>query len=275
MPPRLTLASGVLLRPLLEWPKAALMDYCHARSMTWAEDPTNLNPTYWRGAHRLSGEPPPADWRDRLADARTGRAADEQARAVELATNAWLSPLGVAHLTHSDAPLALRAGTLAALIGWASPAVYPPTAADVIRALRSSGDFTLGKCHIWADQTGWWVAREPRDLPPLIAAPVAATVEGWDGRLSLYLATDHPGRTLQSYASWHAAGGQAGVMPAAIAALPHRARLSLPVLDWGAEKPQWPDVVSPALTNQGGFTVAFAGPHPLSSGDFNALNRAQ
>lgn len=281
MPPRLTLAAGVLLRPLLDWPKAALLDYCRARGISWAEDPTNLNPTYWRGAHRLSSEPPPADWRERLAAARAGRAADEQARATELAANAWLSPLGVAHLTHSAAPLALRAAALAALIGWVSPAAYPPTAADIIQALQSSGDFTLGKCHIWPDQTGWWVAREPRDLPPLVAAPAAATVDGWDGRLSLHLAADHPGRTLLSYAGWHAAGGRAGTLPAAIAALPHRARLSLPVLDWGAEAPQWPDVAPPVGvaatgtgpngTGNGGFTAVFTGRHPLSNGDFGPL----
>jgi tRNA(Ile)-lysidine synthase len=43
MPARAALGAGELLRPLLDLPRAALVDYAHAHGLCWIEDPSNAD----------------------------------------------------------------------------------------------------------------------------------------------------------------------------------------------------------------------------------------
>lgn len=53
MPARAPLGAGVLLRPLLDLPRAALADYAQVHGLRWVEDPSNADPALDR--NRLRG----------------------------------------------------------------------------------------------------------------------------------------------------------------------------------------------------------------------------
>jgi tRNA(Ile)-lysidine synthase len=57
MPAQAPLGDGLLLRPLLDLPRAALLDYARAQGLHWIEDPTNADPTLDRNRLRTTTLP--------------------------------------------------------------------------------------------------------------------------------------------------------------------------------------------------------------------------
>ncbi|MCF7966926.1 MAG: tRNA lysidine(34) synthetase TilS [Methylobacter tundripaludum] len=48
MPERMAFGAGVMLRPFLDTPKQAIIDYAHAHQLSWVEDPSNQSNDYDR-----------------------------------------------------------------------------------------------------------------------------------------------------------------------------------------------------------------------------------
>ncbi len=91
MPTCAPLGDGVLLRPLLGWPRAALLDYARAHGLKWVEDPSNADPALDR--NRLRQLVVPA-MRERwpALDRTLARSAAHCAEAAEL-LDAWADEL--------------------------------------------------------------------------------------------------------------------------------------------------------------------------------------
>lgn len=83
MPAEVPFGVGCLVRPLLEWPRAALAAYAEAEGLSWVEDPSNRDPRVDRSFLRMEILPRMrARW---PSLARTlGRAAVLQAEAAEI-----------------------------------------------------------------------------------------------------------------------------------------------------------------------------------------------
>jgi tRNA(Ile)-lysidine synthase len=52
MPSQATLGAGLLLRPLLDLPRAAIADYAREHRLRWVEDPSNADPAHDRNRLR-------------------------------------------------------------------------------------------------------------------------------------------------------------------------------------------------------------------------------
>ena len=122
-----------LLRPLLNTPKAGLVQLLESRGQDWIEDPSNRDPVYRRSQlrRRLSR----LSMSDRAGLAGTVRAFGEHRQAMsamtsDLATAAVdLNPAGYAHLRlsrYGSAPVAVRRRLLTRLLMCIGGTGYPP-----------------------------------------------------------------------------------------------------------------------------------------------------
>ncbi len=205
MSPRAIRADLILLRPLLDLPKARLIATLHRRKQAWVEDPSNPNAAFQRVRVRaaldlLSGNEPAAraELVQHLAQtamnfARTRALLDNAAydllhEAVQLtpAGCAWLDPVVLAE---AEDELSLRA--LVKLLGAIGGVAVPPRLDGLQRlldALRSgkSLPLTLHRClltRVKGDHR-LLVCREARYLPP--AQPLTSML--WDGRFRIAVA---------------------------------------------------------------------------------------
>ena len=171
------------LRPLLDVPKARLVARLQADGLPWIDDPTNVDPRYWRARHRRGGatafvRPRPARERER----------HERALAAAVLARARVHPLGVLTLPRSAAGLSsdlwhdwLRRALGA--LGGATPLPSRAEVAGLAAALGASDPSrrTLGGCTIALEGSTIRVAREPGRIGTtplrLDAKPVA-----WDDR---------------------------------------------------------------------------------------------
>ncbi len=169
-----TLSSVRLLRPLLEQPKAALIEFCAQHGLPPVMDPSNSAFTYDRVRWRaLLAEADAPFLAERLSETATRLSAD---RAVlEALADQWLMtwvaplPLGLARLpvaALSAGPEEVRLRGLARLCAWAGGAAYPPRfegLQGLARRLEEKGEaravLTLGGV-LWVRTRGLlWVGR--------------------------------------------------------------------------------------------------------------------
>jgi tRNA(Ile)-lysidine synthase len=248
MQPRTTREDLVLLRPLLDIPKARLVATLRKRRQAWVEDPSNASMSFQRVRVRaaldlLSGndDASRAELVQHLAQtarnfARTRALLDAAAydllhACVQLnaAGAAWLD---AAPLLAAEDELSLRA--LVKLLGAIGGIPVPPRLDGLQRllaALRSDAralPLTLHRCLI-ARVTGsdarLFVCREARFLPA--AQPLAPML--WDGRFRVALARPAAARGI-GIAPLGRARPPAAELGAAAAALPKIAWPALPAL---------------------------------------------
>jgi len=272
MQPARRLDGVLLLRPLLDLPKARLVATCRAAGLAWSEDPSNDDRRFARtGLRRLA----PALAEAGITPDRLGRLA--AAMAVARATldrfaAAWMA-------AHADVRAAGdlrldRAALLAAaptlrhrLVDHALRAVggaaYPARGARLARLLEwiaaagsGSSVRTLGGCRVTCDGGEVLIVRDWRGAaPPVVVGP--RDTGRWDGRFDIDNPTDAPVRVgvcgEEGWRRWRrrTAGTPAAATPAGLPAVSHAARLALPAvvdLDGGIVLPH---LVPSALTPSG------------------------
>jgi tRNA(Ile)-lysidine synthase len=163
----------VIIRPLLDVSKAALLAFLRAEQIDWVEDPSNRDRRFERARLRLDGAAGTADPARRLVR-------DDEAAAFLARHVAW-RPEGFAVVNANAA----SAPALAALLRVIGGRVYAP-ASDRVAALAAAmrpatlGGVRVTKAGRFGD--GWLLAREPAGC----AAPVPAEAGVvWDGRFRL------------------------------------------------------------------------------------------
>jgi tRNA(Ile)-lysidine synthase len=265
MPERARRAGVVILRPLLDWPKARLEATLRACGQDWIEEPSNGDPRFARvrlrrlmpalAAEGLSPERLAATAR-RMARA---RAALEQATAALLAQAARFEEAGYWRLDRGPlvaAPEEIGLRALSHVLRHVGGQSHPLRLARLealhawLRSGVESGGRTLAGCRILpAGRDLVLVVREPSAIgPPFSLAPGAAAL--WDGRFEVGLPADAPQPAVVT--ALGATGrrrlrGQ--VTEAAWRAVPAPARPALPAL-WagdevvavphlGAARPLW------------------------------------
>ncbi len=109
MPAVGTLGAKLLIRPLLEVPRADLLGYARAEGLQWVEDESNRDPAYARGFLRLRVTPLLEEryprWRQALARA-AGHFAEADALIRELAGTSEATHLRLEDLRNRRAPAA-------------------------------------------------------------------------------------------------------------------------------------------------------------------------
>lgn len=203
---RRTRRDGVdLLRPLIDVPKARLLETCRARGAGWVEDPSNHDRRYGRvRLRRLAG--PLAD-RGVSAD-RLTRIASAMGR-VRAHVDGLVAALVDGHGRLHDAghvtvdlapftrwPAPLRAAALTRMIAAVAPG-YPPRSEAVHGLLEriaacATGGWTLGHCRIVVgrDQR-LLIAREARFCAPPAMLPPGGRMR-WDSRFEIVSADRRP-----------------------------------------------------------------------------------
>lgn len=256
MQPRSQREALVLLRPLLDIPKARLVATLKKRRQAWVEDPSNANLSFQRVRVRaaldlLSGNEPAqrAELVQHLAQtaknfARTRALLDAAAYdllhgAVQLtpAGCAWLDP---AALNGAEDELALRA--LVKLLGAIGGVAVPPRLDGLQRllaALRSGRTLplTLHRCLLSPvkGDSRLLVCREARYLPDPV--PLGAML--WDGRFRVAVAKPVRGISIAPLGKDRPPKVTAALVPkVAWPALPALRRadgrlLAVPGLNWG------------------------------------------
>lgn len=225
-----------LIRPLLAWPKDALIATCAALGQPFIEDPSNRSPAYARSAlrQRLAADPAMrASLLKIAADAGEMRAQLGETVASLLGRVATLGPDGVGLLDRSgltSAPPELRCAALAAMLRTVGGGAFAPTGDALTRldqAIRTA-DFSgasLAGCHIRPWRGALLVCREAVRAAPPIPLDTAAPCR-WDDRFEFVVAGRSPDLTVGALG----AKGWAGLRRASKATLPAVAGRSLPAL---------------------------------------------
>jgi tRNA(Ile)-lysidine synthase len=260
MRPRSERDGLILLRPLLDLPKARLVATLQKRKQAWVEDPSNANTSFQRVRVRAALDllsdndvASRAELVQHLAQtaknfARTRMLLDAAAydllhASVQLtpAGTAWLDP---AALIAAEDELSLRA--LVKLLGAIGGISLPPRLDGLQRlleALRSGKDLplTLHRCLLTKikGETRLLVCREARYLPP--EQPVTTML--WDGRFRIAVAKPLRGVSIAPLGRDNLPALAAGLVPkVAWPALPAlwraqsdgtRNLLAVPGLGWG------------------------------------------
>ena len=148
-------------RPLLDWPKQALVAYCRAQGLSFVLDPTNNDPRTGRGLLRQQAASPATVSRP------PEPSVDPSVRAS--ARGVVTDPMGYAWC-RSDA---LDEATLSAVTAWVRGGFYAPSAERVAAAcqrLQAEPRVSLHGCVIERRREGWSLitreARAGRNLRP-------------------------------------------------------------------------------------------------------------
>ena len=273
---------GLVLRPLLDVPKARLVATLTARGHDWIEDSSNTDSAYARVRLRRLRADLAAEGLgpERLA-ATAGRMARARAaldRAVAEAAVRFvvLHPAGFARcapgaVAELSEEVALR--LLARLLAVAGGGAYPPRLERLERLLADlaggwDGTRTLAGCRVQARPDGVVFCREAaRMAPDLALAPGETAV--WDGRFAVRLAADAPAGLrvgALGAAGWREAMGRrppmppAAVRPTLPAIFDDEGVCEVPVLGYNrrgaapAHASIWP-APTLALTNAGFYLV--------------------
>jgi tRNA(Ile)-lysidine synthase len=281
-----SLGVARLIRPLLPWPKAALVATCQAFAQPFFEDPSNLSERYARTGlrRRLAADAPRrAGLLAQSAKAGLKRGARERALSVRLGRIVEIRPDGAAGIdlqALSVVDAAQRAAVLSATLRTVGGQAFAPEAEAVDRladAVQGGGfaGLSLGGCVIREKAGRLLVCREPgRTAPPV--ALIAGDWRRWDGRFLTRVASacDNGAVTVGAlgFTDYSVVRRRNDIrLPAIVAAglpaLRSGDRLvAVPAIGW-AEKdaprveqrylPLWP--LSPET-----FTVVYAGPDIMS-----------
>ena len=236
-----------LLRPVLDWSPAGLRAFLSERRLDWLEDPSNRDQRFARA--RLRAAAPTLAAAGVTTEALLALAADASAArsamagaAVALAVAACrLHPAGFVRVDRqvwSAAPANVAAAALARLLAAVGGGERPPPisrVATLVEALSCGvvRSATLGRCRIIDATGGFWLFRECRALPPERPL-VEEEDDAWDGRFRLIC---HPAGSLarfavrvRPYRVGDAAILRAGAESTRFDAIPHLARITLPIL---------------------------------------------
>jgi tRNA(Ile)-lysidine synthase len=261
-PARMLERDFILLRPLLDVPKADLVATLRKRGQAWIEDPSNANPAFARVRVRralddLAGGDAVA--RAELVAhlaltarnlARARAALDAAARAL-LRTMARVEPggiawLDIAPLQSADDEIALRAlGLLLKTVG-GDP--LPPRLERLERLLhglrgKTPTPATLHRCMLRPEKNGTQilVCREARHLPEPIRLVPGSRLP-WDGRFEIAVPKTARGLTLAPLGRHRPEDVSSAIPAAAWPTLPAIWRgpagegaklLAVPALGWG------------------------------------------
>ena len=218
-------ADVVFERPLLDWPKQALVELCKGAGWETVTDPTNADPRTRRGAMRIAA--------DDEAYGDTDFEAEKQPATLD-ARAVVTDPLGHAWVRSS----ALTPAMVQALCAWVRGGHYAPTmlaAQAAVAALAKGARTSLYGCVIEHRSEGWTlVTREARRASTLRAVPTPSGGMRVDDRWTVE--QDEGG-------TW----GLLGPDPAAdTGTLP--ARVCAPLLTWNGVAPRlsegaliWPE----------------------------------
>lgn len=234
MPGAARRAGVTLVRPLLDTPKSALVEYCRAAGVPVVADPTNRNPAFTRSRVRLDLEQDltPARRADLLAGIaeHAGRRQAELARLqIRLADHGTLAAGGSLCLDPHD----VFEGDeglffLTSLLRLVGQHPAPPTTQAVVslRArIATATGATLAGCRLWRQGARLWMVREAAAIPPLDMAPGAHDLL-WDRRVRLrWTATEAMRLGSLGAGPWRHLPESSGV-----ADLPGVVRAALPVL---------------------------------------------
>ena len=194
-------AGLTLVRPLLSYRKAALVDVLKRHSVEWIEDPSNTNETFDRVKARQLLADPPLTGLTAPRLAHTAYALGRARRAIEHYVFRWLdeavefaeagyASFGACHLREAPDEVGLRA--LAHLIRFASGQPYGPRFEKLVRLYDGllspdfSGTTLSGARFLPLEQGGILVLRE-------IAATERAAIAHisvWDGRYGVNKKSD-------------------------------------------------------------------------------------
>jgi tRNA(Ile)-lysidine synthase len=278
-----SLGAVRLIRPLLGWPKAALVATCGDFAQPFADDPSNRADDYARTHLRRRLDTDPEERRRLLSDGSQAAVLRiERSRHVTeaLAGLAEIRPDGAILIDPAGLMAlegAVRRPVLSAALRTAGGALFAPDADAVARldAALQSGPFkgaSLGGCVARFWRGGLLICREPgRVAPPIPLLP--GVWRRWDGRFLLRIraasgGTGNPWAGALGYTGYAALKKRLGErFPAIIAAgLPavrsNETLLAVPSLGWPEEgpfaveslfSPLWP-LVSET------FTVVSVGP---------------
>jgi len=148
-------------RPLLDWPKQGLVDYCRAQGLLFVLDPTNSDPRTGRGLLRQQAAAPATV--SRPPEPSVDPSVRGSARGVVT------DPMGYAWC-RSDA---LDEATLSAVTAWVRGGFYAPSAERVAAAcqrLQAEPRVSLHGCVVERRREGWSLitreARAGRNLRP-------------------------------------------------------------------------------------------------------------
>jgi len=204
MAPSARLGGLLLLRPLLEVPKARLLATLAARGISWIEDPSNQSPAFERTRLRavragleplgLAG-PAPALSARRLRRARSALEAVTDDVCAEAAGLVHTDPCGafaVNRVRLGGLPEEIALRVLARCIAAAGGLRQPPPLAKleaIGEALRAEAgaraSWTLGRAGIAAGTDAVTIGREPgREPLPRLTVEAGAEVL-WDGRFAV------------------------------------------------------------------------------------------
>jgi len=181
----LTETSSVrLLRPLLDFPPAALRAFLRENWVDWVEDPSNRDPAATRVRLRATHDDPAGTGDGTLALAHAARAAGmhrtERDRVVAaiLSKRASLHPEGYAVIT----PGPIEPEALGALLRVITGAPYQPAIERIAELSRHPRPITIGGVRVLPAGrmgAGWLLAREPRAIGESVEARPGAE---WDRR---------------------------------------------------------------------------------------------
>ncbi|GAB5469483.1 MAG: hypothetical protein Kilf2KO_25130 [Rhodospirillales bacterium] len=198
------LPEVLLLRPLLQEPKAVLLDSLRRRALQWVEDPTNRDRRHKRVALRALRPQLRAQGLTAPALAEATRSLGATRRALELEALTWLAgasrwlPLGYVSLDRDalvKAPPLLAALALAVVlraVGGRSFAPPLPAVAALLGRLgaKGGGPTTLGGCRLLRRGGTLLAVREEQGTTSLDLRPGAAGL--WDRRFRVALSPAAP-----------------------------------------------------------------------------------
>ena len=146
-------------RPLLDWPKQALVDYCTTQGLPYVLDPTNSDPRTGRGRLRQRATALPTTSRPSTPSL----VPSVRASARGVVTD----PMGYAWCQTE----ALDVATLSAVTAWVRGGFYAPSAERVVAAfqrLQTEPRVSLHGCVVERRREGWsLISREARTLRSL------------------------------------------------------------------------------------------------------------
>lgn len=266
-----------LLRPLLNWSPDLLRALLRRWNWDWLDDPSNVDRRFARAQLRqaapslaVSGVTTEALLK-LAADATAARMAMQDAVAELLAAACRLHPAGFARL---DRPALAAAATevaavaLARLLAAIGGCEYPPPVSRVRSMLAAfaggnAQSRTLARCRIVSRGSDLWLFRECRALPaerPLLSCEE----QPWDGRFRLVYrdagAVMSAQLRIRPFASADAGILRAARPSSSVAAMPHLARGSLPILsdEKGLAMAPLMDYCRPDIANLRGMIVQMA-----------------
>jgi tRNA(Ile)-lysidine synthase len=272
-----SLGAARMIRPLVGWPKSALIETCRRFGQAYIDDPSNRSGRFARTGlrHRLADDPGlRAGLLREAALAASARTADDGRLASALGRIAEIRPDGIVLLDAaalSAAAPETRRAVLSATLRTVGGNEFAPDAAAVGRldeALAAGGfaGASLAGCVIRPWRGRWLVCREPRG----VAAPLSlqdGNWRRWDGRFLARAAGVNEAVTVGALGSQ----GYAKLRHGLGVALPAIAGAGLPAVSFG----DGPVSVPPVGRMERGYSgveLHYSPLWPLSSETFTVVS---